>query len=161
VFGGAQMTGTRFTTTPNNWRRMAHKIADEIYKRVTGEDGYFDTRIVYISESGPKDKRQKQLAIMDQDGENHKNLTDGSVLVLTPRFSPAAQDITYHVLLQQQAAGLSLQHRQRPAGGARRLPGMTFAPRFSPDGSRVIMSMAQGGNTDISPWTSAPAARSA
>ncbi len=95
VLGGAQAAGFQYTAASNNWRRVAHKIADEIYKRITGEDGYFDTRIVYIAESGPKDKRQKRLSIMDQDGENHKYLTDGSVLVLTPRFSPAAQDITY------------------------------------------------------------------
>jgi TolB protein len=95
VFGGTQMTGLAYFTTPDNWRRVAHIIADEIYKRITGESGYFDTRVVYISEQGPSNKRIKRLAIMDQDGANHRFLTDGRALVLTPRFSPKAQEITY------------------------------------------------------------------
>jgi TolB protein len=149
VFGGQHMTGFQYTAAANNWRRIAHKIADEIYKRITGEDGYFDTRIVYISESGPKDHRVKRLAIMDQDGENHKYLTDGSVLVLTPRFSPAAQDITYMSYYgnKPRVYLFNIDSGQQEVLGD--FPGMTFAPRFSPDGSKVIMSMAQGGNTDI------------
>ena len=95
MFAEQQLTGLRYTTTPENWRRVAHIIADAIYKRITGEDGYFDTRIVYISESGPQNRRIKRLAIMDQDGANHHYLTDGAALVLTPRFSPTAQEITY------------------------------------------------------------------
>jgi TolB protein len=149
VFGGQQMAGFQYTAANNNWRRVAHKIADEIYKRITGEDGYFDTRIVYIAESGPKDKRQKRLSIMDQDGENHKYLTDGSVLVLTPRFSPAAQDITYMSYFNNKPRVylFNIDSGQQEVLGD--FPGMTFAPRFSPDGAKVIMSMAQGGNTDI------------
>jgi TolB protein len=149
VFGGQQIAGFQYTAATNNWRRVAHKIADEIYKRITGEDGYFDTRIVYIAETGPKDKRIKRLAIMDQDGENHKYLTDGSVLVLTPRFSPAAQDITYMSYFNNKPRVylFNIDSGQQEVLGD--FPGMTFAPRFSPDGSKVIMSMAQGGNSDI------------
>src|ERR1051326_5772486 len=95
VIAGEQLTGFAYTSTVQNWRRLAHIVADAIYKRVTGEDGYFDTRIVYISESGPATRRTKRLAIMDQDGANHKYLTDGRALVLTPRFSPTRQEITY------------------------------------------------------------------
>ncbi|MDB5491136.1 MAG: tolB [Micavibrio sp.] len=149
VFGQAQLAGTAYTTTPQNWRRIAHIISDEIYKRITGEAGYFDTRIVYISESGAQNARIKRLAIMDQDGYNHHYLTDGSYLVLTPRFSPNTQMVAYmayynkkpRVYLYDINSG-----RQEVLGD---FPGMTFAPRFSPDGSRVIMSMAQNGNTDI------------
>ncbi len=132
VFGGQQIVGFQYTAASNNWRRVAHKIADEIYKRITGEDGYFDTRIVYISESGPKDKRVKRLAIMDQDGENHKYLTDGSVLVLTPRFSPAAQDITYMSYFNNKPRVylFNIDSGQQEVLGD--FPGMTFAPRFSP-----------------------------
>jgi TolB protein len=149
VFGEQQMTGFQYTAGANNWRRVAHKIADEVYKRITGEDGYFDSRIVYISETGPKAKRQKRLAIMDQDGENHKYLTDGGVLVLTPRFSPANQDITYMSYYgnKPRVYLFNIDSGQQEVLGD--FPGMTFAPRFSPDGSSVIMSMAQGGNTDI------------
>ncbi|WP_114394532.1 Tol-Pal system beta propeller repeat protein TolB [Oleisolibacter albus] len=149
VLAGQQMTGLAYNVQPDGWRRVAHIISDAIYKRITGEDGYFDTRVVYIAESGPANQRVKRLAIMDQDGENHRFLTDGRVLVLTPRFSPTAQEITYlsyfnnrpRVYLFNIDTG-----RQEVLGD---FPGMTFAPRFSPDGNKVIMSLAQNGNTDI------------
>lgn len=149
VFAGQQLLGKAFTAGPDNWRRVAHMISDEIYRRLTGEDGYFDTRIVYVAESGPVIRRVKRLAIMDQDGANHQYLTDGSSMVLTPRFSPTAQEITYmsfygdspRVYLYNIDSG-----RQELLGD---FPGMTFAPRFSPDGNKVVLSMAKDGNTDI------------
>jgi len=149
VFAEQQMTGQAFTTGPQGWRRVAHLIADAIYKRMTGESGYFDTQIVYVAESGPQDKRVKRLAIMDQDGEGHKFLTDGSDLVLTPRFSPTLREITYlsyskgkpRVYVYQIDTG-----RREVLGD---FPGMTFAPRFSPDGNKVIMSLATDGNSEI------------
>lgn len=149
VFGQKQMIGMAYTTTQQNWRRIAHIISDEIYKRLTGEGAYFDTRIVYVAESGPATKRVKRLAIMDQDGANHKYLTDGGSLVLTPRFSPTRQQVAYmsyegkapRVYLYDLASG-----RRQILGD---FPGMTFAPRFSPDGNRVVMSLASGGNTDV------------
>jgi TolB protein len=149
VAAGQQLTGLAYFTQPEGWRRVAHIISDAIYKRLTGEEGYFDTRVVYIAESGPANRRVKRLAIMDQDGENHRFLTDGQVLVLTPRFSPTAQEITYlsyfnnkpRVYLFNIDTG-----RQEVLGD---FPGMTFAPRFSPDGNKVLMSLATGGNTDI------------
>jgi TolB protein len=156
VFAEAQMEGRVYTTVPANWRRIAHIISDAVYKRVTGEDGYFDTRIVYVSESGPAQRRVKRLALMDQDGANHRFLTDGRELVLTPRFSPTAQEITYLAyvqagnnpnVLRPRVYLLNIDTGQREVVGD--FPGMTFAPRFSPDGNRVIMSMSQGGNTDI------------
>ncbi len=149
VFAEQQMEGLAYSTQPANWRRIAHLIADAIYKRITGEQGWFDSRIVYVAESGPAQKRVKRLAIMDQDGANHRYLTDGSTIVLTPRFSPTQQEITY---LAYDASGprvhlLNIDSGQREVLG--RFPGMTFAPRFSPDGETVVMSMAQDGNTDI------------
>ena len=149
VFGEKQIEGMKYTANNRNWRRIAHLISDKIYSRLTGEDGYFDSRIVYISESGPSNKRIKRLAIMDQDGANHDYLTDGSELVLTPRFSPTEQMITYmaygrtgpRVYLFNIDTG-----RHEVLGN---FPGMTFAPRFSPDGKKVIMSMARGGNSDV------------
>ncbi|TXH37136.1 MAG: Tol-Pal system protein TolB [Rhodospirillaceae bacterium] len=149
VYGESQMTGFQYNASQNNWRRVAHQIADEIYKRITGEEGYFDSRIVYVSESGPKNARVKRLAIMDQDGENHRYLTDGSALVLTPRFSPVSQDITYMSFYNNKPRVylFNINTGQQEILGD--FPGMTFAPRFSPDGSKVIMSMAQSGNTDI------------
>src|SRR5690606_30315749 len=136
---GQQMTGLAYFTQPQNWRRIAHIISDAIYKRMTGEDGYFDTRIVYVAESGPVTQRVKRLAIMDQDGFNHRYLTDGRSLVLTPRFSPTLQELTYlsysgdqpRVYIYNVDTG-----RQEVLG---EFPGMTFAPRFSPDGNRVAM----------------------
>ena len=149
VFAEQQMVGNAYFTTPQNWRRIAHIMSDLIYKRITGESGYFDTRIVYISESGPKDKRQKRLAIMDQDGANHRFLTDGADLVLTPRFSPTMQEITYlgYYNKKPRVYIFNIDTGQQEVLGD--FPGMTFAPRFSPDGAKVIMSIAKSGVTDI------------
>jgi len=149
VVQGQQLTGYAYTTTPQNWRRIAHIIADAIYKRVTGESGYFDTRIVYVAESGPVTHRQKRLAIMDQDGANHRFLTDGRSLVLTPRFSPTRQEITY----MSYASGTPRVYLFNIDTGQQEMlgdfPGMTYAPRFSPDGDKVIMSLASGGTSAI------------
>lgn len=149
VVAGTEMLGRAYSTQPDNWRRIAHVISDAIYKRITGEDGYFDTRIVYIAEFGPHTRRLKQLAIMDQDGANIEMLTDGSSLVLTPRFSPSLQEITFLRYVDQSAKvfirQLQTGHEELVGG----FQGMTFAPRFSPDGERLIMSLAQHGNTDI------------
>ena len=144
-----QIAGKEYNTFGRNARRIGHLIADEIYKRLTGEMGYFDTRIVYVAESGPQNKRVKRLAIMDQDGENHKYLTDGSTLVLTPRFSPNTQQILYmsfsgkqpRVFLRDLQTG-----REESMGN---FQGMSFAPRFNHDGSRMLMSIANGGTTSI------------
>jgi TolB protein len=149
VFGEVEMTGLAYFTAPDNWRRVAHIIADEIYKRITGESGYFDTRVVYISEQGPPNRRIKRLAIMDQDGANHRFLTDGRALVLTPRFSPQAQEITYlsYGTGQPRVYIYNIDTGQQEVLG--NFPSMTFAPRFSSDGKKVVMSMAQDGNSEI------------
>ncbi len=149
VFAENQLKGQSFTTTKDNWRRVAHVIADAIYERLTGEKGYFDTRIVYVSETGPATRRIKRLAIMDQDGENHKFLTSGASMALTPRFSPNLQKITYmsYAGTSPRVYILDLETgRQELLGN---FPGMTFAPRFSPDSKKVLLSFASGGNTDI------------
>ena len=130
-------------------RRIAHKVADFVYVEFTGDKKYFDTKIVYISETGPQEKRIKRLAIMDQDGHNHRFLTSGSDLVLTPRFSPTAHEIAYlnyfndepNIYLFEIATG-----RTEKLGS---FPGMTFAPRFHPDGNKLIMSLAKDGSTNI------------
>lgn len=144
-----QLVGMAYMTTPSNWRRIGHIIADAIYKRITGEAGYFDSRIVYISETGAFDRRIKRLAIMDQDGQNHHFLTDGNTLVLTPRFSPKMQTITYMAYYRNKPRvylyNIDTGH-QEVLGD---FPGMTFSPRFSPDGSKVVMSLSKGGNSDI------------
>jgi TolB protein len=149
VLAEQQLTGLVYYTTPDNWRRIAHLISDAIYKRLTGEDGYFDTRIVYIAESGPKSRRVKRLAIMDQDGENHRYLTNGRDLVLTPRFSPVRSEITYMSYLngKPRVYLFNIDSGQQEVLGD--FPGMTFAPRFSPDGNRVIMSLAQNGASNL------------
>ena len=144
-----EMIALAFTTTPSNWRRVAHIISDKIYERLTGEDGYFDTRIIYVAESGPKNQRVKKLAIMDQDGAKTKYLTLGNELVLTPRFSPSNQMVTYLSYFRNLPRVYLLDIETGKQEVVGNFPGMTFAPRFSPDGKKIIMSFAKDGNSDI------------
>ena len=149
VLAGNQLDAKQYAATPDQERRIGHIISDAIYERLTGEKGYFDTRIAFIDETGPAERRAKRLSLMDQDGANVRYLTRGEDLVLTPRFSPAAQRLTYmsygdgepRVYLLDIASG------QRKVVG--NFPGMTFAPRFSPDGGSVIMSLQRGGNANL------------
>ncbi len=147
--GGKQLAGQRFSTSEQNWRRVGHIIADQIYERLTGEKGYFDTRVVFIDETGPKEKRIKRLAIMDQDGANVRLLSKGQEIVLTPRFSPTQSEITFMSFTQDQPRVflMNLETGKREVVGE--FPGMTFAPRFSPDGQRVIMSLQAEANSSI------------
>ena len=149
VVAAKEMIALAFSTTPNNWRRVAHIISDKVYQRLTGEEGYFDTRIVYVSESGPKTQRYKKLAIMDQDGANVKYLTLGNELVLTPRFSPKNQLVTYLSYFRNLPRVYLLDIETGVQEVVGDFPGMTFAPRFSPDGKKIIMSFAKDGNSDI------------
>lgn len=149
VFAEAQMTGLAYFTEPQNWRRVSHIISDAIYKRITGEDGYFDTRIVFVSESGRKDRRVKRLAIMDQDGDGFRFLTDGTALVLTPRFSPTTQEITYLSYFNDRPRVYLFDIETGREEVLGTFKGMTFAPRFSPDGKAILMSYAQDGNSDV------------
>ncbi len=152
VFQQKQLVGRKYETSEKNWRRVAHIISDSVFKSITGEGGYFDTRIVYVAETGPKDNKQKRLAIMDQDQANHRFLTDGSYLVLTPRFSPNSQKITYMSYINRNSPRVYIfdieSGKQEIVG---EFPGMTFAPRFSPDGSQIVMSYTDPnvGNSEI------------
>jgi TolB protein len=149
VFGGMQLAGQQYFSTPDNFRRIAHIISDAVYERLTGEKGYFDSRIVFVDETGAKERRVKRLALMDQDGANIRYLTRGDDLVLTPRFSPTTQEITYMSFGQGEPRVylLNIETFQREIVG--NFPGMTFSPRFAPDGQRVIMSLQQGGNANL------------
>ena len=149
VLAGKEMLALAFTTVPKNWRRVGHIITDKVYERLTGEKGYFDTRIIYVSETGPKTQRIKKLAIMDQDGFNNKYLTLGNELVLTPRFSPTSQMVTYLSYFRNLPRVYILDIETGIQEVVGDFPGMTFAPRFSPDGNKIIMSFAKDGNSDI------------
>ena len=149
VVAAKEMIALAFSTTPDNWRRVAHIISDKVYERLTGEEGYFDTRIIYVSETGPKTQRYKKLAIMDQDGANVKYLTLGNELVLTPRFSPKNQLVTYLSYFRNLPRVYLLDIETGVQEAVGDFPGMTFAPRFSPDGKKIIMSFAKDGNSDI------------
>jgi len=149
VIAAKEMVALAFSTTPDNWRRVAHIISDKIYQRLTGETGYFDTRIIYVSETGPKTQRYKKLAIMDQDGANVKYLTLGNELVLTPRFSPKNQLVTYLSYFRNLPRVYLLDIETGVQEVVGDFPGMTFSPRFSPDGKKIIMSFAKDGNSEI------------
>ena len=149
VLAGKEMMALAFTTVPDNWRRVGHIITDKVYQRLTGEKGYFDTRIIYVSEKGPKTDRVKKLAIMDQDGYNTKYLTLGNELVLTPRFNPTNQMVTYLSYFKNLPRVYLLDIETGVQEVVGDFPGMTFAPRFSPDGKKIIMSFAKNGNSDI------------
>ena len=151
VFSGQELgEGLQFAGTTEGWRRMAHKVADAVYSRITGESGYFDSRIVFVSETGPKDNRLKRLAIMDYDGANVQFLTDSGALVLAPRFSPTGDRVLY---TSYESGFPRINVLDVASVGRRELPtaegSMSFTPRFSRDGRQVIYSLSNGGNTDI------------
>jgi TolB protein len=150
VATGEQLVGQQLSTDGANWRRAAHIISDGVFSKITGEKGFFDTRVVFVDESGPKENRRKRLAIMDQDGGNFRGLSGSEELVVTPRFSPSSQEVAYmgftpgadpKVYILDVAAG-----RREVVGN---FPGMSFSPRFSPDGWKIVMSLQQGGNANI------------
>jgi len=149
VFSKTELTRQGFIVQPQYWRRAAHKCADSVYVRLTGEGPYFDTRVVYVSETGPKVRRIKRLAIMDQDGANHRFLTNGQNIVLTPRFSPNEQTIVY----MSYANDRPRIYTYDVGSGRQRMvvegASLTFAPRFSPDGRYILFSMSTAGNTDL------------
>ncbi len=149
VLAGQQLQGTAYTTGATNWRRISHIIADVIYERLLGDKGYFDTQVVYVAATGPRGRQVKRLSIMDQDSANNRTLTDGSWLVLTPRFNPVRDQIAFmsyannrpRVYLFDLTTG-----RQTVMG---EFEGMSFAPRFAPDGGSCILSVTRGGGSDI------------
>ena len=148
--GQNQGDGLQFAGSAKSWRRMAHKVADAAYSRITGEGGYFDSRVVFVSESGPKDARQKRLAVMDYDGANVQYLTDSKSIVLAPRFSPSGDRILYTSyasgfprIYVMNAGNLSTKMLDEQPGS------MTFAPRFAPDGHTVVFSLEKDGNSDL------------
>jgi TolB protein len=149
VFSGQYLVGKQFFASPDNWRRLAHIIADSVYERLTGEKGYFDSRVAFVDETGGKAERVKRLAIMDQDGANVRYLTDGEELVVTPRFSPSRQELAYASLTGDNwhIYVLNIETGQRELIG--NFPNMAFSPRFSPDGQQVVLSLQQGGNANI------------
>ena len=149
VFAEKQLLGQQLTGSAESWRHIAHKISDAVYERLTGEKGYFDTRIIFVAETGGRGARSKRLAIMDQDGANPSYLTDGSTIIMTPRFSSTSQEITYMELRPEGSKIylLNLDTARRESLGD--FKGMVFAPRFSPDGGKVAFSVERGGNSDI------------
>ncbi len=150
VTTGEQVAGQQYVTEAGNTRRVAHLVSDAVFTRITGEKGFFDTRIVFVDETGSKDKRRKRLAIMDQDGANVNYLTKGDELVVTPRFSPNSQDVTYMSFNEDgdpKVLLMNIDSRQKEVVG--NFPGMTFSPRFSPDGQKIVMSLSQESTTNL------------
>jgi TolB protein len=150
VTTGEQVAGQQYVTEAANMRRVAHLLSDAVFSRITGEKGFFDTRVVFVDETGSKEKRRKRLAMMDQDGANVRYLTRGEDLVVTPRFSPSSQDVTYMAFNddgEPKVLLMNIENSQREVVG--NFPGMTFSPRFSPDGQKIIMSLSEGSSTNL------------
>ncbi len=146
---GQQVSGQQYTTEASNSRRVAHIVSDAVFTRITGEKGWFDSRVVFVDETGSAENRRKRLAIMDQDGGNLKYLTRGNELVVTPRFSPTSQEIAFMAFgdADPKVVLLNIETGQRQAVG--NFPGMTFSPRFSPDGRKVVMSLEEGSSSNL------------
>jgi len=149
VLQAQQIQGTAYTTSAANWRRIAHIIADVVYERLIGEKGYFDTRIVYVSATGPRGRQVKRLAIMDQDSANNRILTDGTWLVLTPRFNPVRDQIAFMSYANDRPRVYLFDLNSGRQSTLGEFEGMSFAPRFSPDGAACILSAVRGGGSDI------------
>ncbi|NIJ59461.1 TolB protein [Pseudochelatococcus lubricantis] len=150
VFAGQQLAGQQFYTDPVNWRRIGHIISDAVLTRVTGLKGMFDTRVVFVDETGSKENRRKRLAVMDQDGGNLRYLTRGEELVVSPRFSPVSQEVAFmsqRLNERTRVQLLNIETGQREVVGS--FPDMTSSPQFAPDGQRVVLSLQQGGNANI------------
>jgi TolB protein len=150
LVAGQQVAGQQYFTDPNNWRRVGHIVSDAVFTKITGVGGYFDTRIAFIDESGPKENRRKRLAVMDQDGANVRFLTQGDNLVVAPRYSPATQDIAFMSQTTGQQPRVQVINLET---GTRQVLGnfaeMSSSPRFSPDGRKVVMALQEGGNSNI------------
>lgn len=152
---GSELTRLGFDVAPRDWRRAAHKCADAIYARLSGESPFFDSQIAYIAESGPKNKRIKRLAMMDSDGANHRFLTNGQSIALTPRFSPDYKQIVYLSYLGNRPRIYIYDIGTGKQKLVTESANQTFSPRFSPDGRYILYSMSVNGNTDIYRVTSA------
>ncbi|MDR2902551.1 MAG: Tol-Pal system beta propeller repeat protein TolB [Lactobacillales bacterium] len=149
IFAQNQMEGKSLNSSKESWRKTAHIIADSIYERITGEKGYFNSKIAYIAETGDQGNKVKRLAVMDQDGANIQYLTSGKDMILTPRFSPNMKEIAYFSYKDGKPKVYAINIETRESALVDNFPGMTFAPRYSPDASKLIMSLAQRGNSDI------------
>ncbi|WP_428982437.1 Tol-Pal system beta propeller repeat protein TolB [Pseudochelatococcus contaminans] len=158
VFAGQQLAGQQYYTDTANWRRIGHIISDAVLTRITGLKGMFDTRVVFVDETGTKEKRRKRLAVMDQDGANLRYLTRGEELVVSPRFSPVSQEVAFMSQRPNERTRvqlLNIESGQREIVGS--FPEMTTSPQFTPDGQRIALSLQQGGNANI--YSIAPKAR--
>jgi TolB protein len=144
-----QLVREGWVVAPGDWRRAAHKCSDLIFSRLTGESPFFDSRIAYIAETGPKDRRVKRLAVMDSDGANHRFLTLGSATALTPRYSPDYSKILYlsYVDGNPRIYVYDIGTGKQTLVTENKSP--TIAPRWSPDGKSILFSMGVAGNTDI------------
>ena len=149
VATGEQVAGEQLTAEGGGARRVAHMISDRVFSRVTGEKGFFDSRVVFVDETGSKQKRVKRIAVMDMDGAGVKYLTSGEKLVVTPAFSPTSQQVAFMAFGgdEPKVNLLNLETGQRQTLGD--LAGMSFAPRFSPDGRHVVMSLSDGANASL------------
>ncbi len=149
VDGKEQIEAQSLIASKKSVRRLAHIMADAIYERLTGEEGYFDTQIVFIAETGSVSNRTKRMAIMDQDGYGMRYLSDKNTFVMSPHFSPNMSTVVFLSYRNDDPMVWVLDLETGDQTKLGNFGGMSFAPRFSPDGNKVALSLVKNGVTNI------------
>ncbi len=137
--------GKRYTGEIHDLSRMVHRFADEVVFALTGEQGFFQTKIVYVSQATGK----KEISLMDFDGRNATRLTHHNSICLSPRFSPDGTRIAF---TSYKSGNPDIYIKDLRTGAERRAfryPGLNISPSWSPDGQRLAMTLSKDGNSEI------------
>lgn len=139
----------KITFSEKSIQKTSHIISDHIYQEIIGEKGYFDSKILYVAEKVIENKIFTRIAMMNQDGKEHKYLTNGKFISISPKISPDKENIAYVDF----RAGISKIFLRNLYSGQENLltnmKGSIFSPRFSRNGKKILFSLAKKGATNI------------